>query len=62
VVAALVQEGGWGSTSAAPIVRDVVKMYYDKKSGHLPPPPSTADNLPPAAVHPVGMTAGAQQQ
>ena len=33
VVAALVQGGGWGSTSAAPIVRDVVKAYYDKKSG-----------------------------
>ena len=33
VVAALVQRGGWGSTSAAPIVRDVVKAYYDKKSG-----------------------------
>jgi penicillin-binding protein 2 len=62
VVAALVQEGGWGSTSAAPIVRDVVKMYYDKKNGHLPPPASTADNLPPAPVHPVDMTAGAQQQ
>jgi penicillin-binding protein 2 len=33
VVAALVQAGGWGSTSAAPIVRDVVKAYYDKKNG-----------------------------
>lgn len=62
VVAALVQEGGWGSTSAAPIVRDVVKLYYDKKNGHLPPPPSTADNIPPATVHPVGVNAGAQQQ
>ncbi len=62
VVAALVQEGGWGSTSAAPIVRDVVKLYYDKKNGHMPPPPSTADNIPPAQVHPVGMASGAQQQ
>jgi penicillin-binding protein 2 len=34
VVAALVQSGGWGSTSAAPIVRDIVKAYYDKKTGH----------------------------
>jgi penicillin-binding protein 2 len=33
VVAALVQQGGWGSTSAAPIVRDVVKAFYDKKNG-----------------------------
>jgi penicillin-binding protein 2 len=35
VVAALVQHGGWGSVSAAPIVRDVVKAYYDKKGGQL---------------------------
>ncbi len=33
VVAALVQAGGWGGTSAAPIVRDIVKAYYDKKNG-----------------------------
>ena len=33
IVATLVQAGGWGSTSAGPIVRDVVKAYYDKKSG-----------------------------
>jgi penicillin-binding protein 2 len=45
VVAALVQGAGWGS-SVAPIVRDVVKAYYDKKNGHLPQPPSTAQNLP----------------
>ena len=63
VVAALVQSGGWGSTSAAPIVRDVVKAYYDKKGGHFSPQPSTAVNLPPsAAVHPVGANAGAEQQ
>jgi penicillin-binding protein 2 len=63
VVAALVQSGGWGSTSAAPIVRDVVKAYYDKKSGHFAPSTSTADNIPPSAtVHPVGVSAGAQQQ
>lgn len=35
VVAALVQGGGWGSTSAAPVVRDVVKAYYDKKNARL---------------------------
>ena len=62
VVAALVQEGGWGSTSAAPIVRDVVKLYYDKKTGHLPPPPSTADNIPPVSVRPAGLNTGAQPQ
>jgi penicillin-binding protein 2 len=36
VVAVLVQSGGHGSTAAAPIARDVVKTYYDKKRG-LPP-------------------------
>lgn len=54
VVAALVQSGGWGSTSAAPIVRDVVKAYYDKKAGHFqaPPPPQTAGApiAPPSAA------------
>ena len=59
VVAALVQSGGWGSTSAAPIVRDVVKAYYDKKAGRLAQP-ATAQNLPlsgptpPAADSPSG--------
>ncbi len=33
VVAVLVQGGGYGAESAAPIVRDVVKAYYDKKQG-----------------------------
>jgi hypothetical protein len=55
VVAALVQGAGWGS-SVAPIVRDVVKAYYDKKEGHFeappapqqagaPAPPPTASNV-----------------
>ena len=35
VVAALVQGAGWGSF-VAPIVRDVVKAYYDKKAGRFP--------------------------
>jgi penicillin-binding protein 2 len=62
VVAALVQAGGWGSTSAAPIVRDVVKAYYDKKNGTFVQP-STAQNIPPsgapATLEPVS---GAQRQ
>ncbi len=53
VVAALVQGAGWGS-SVAPIVRDVVKAYYDKKDGHFqpPPPPQTAGapRTPPSAA------------
>jgi penicillin-binding protein 2 len=36
VVAVLVQGGGFGAASAAPIARDVVKMYYDKKNGVKP--------------------------
>ena len=47
VVAALVQNGGWGSTSAAPIVRDVVKAYYDKKYPHSTQ--QTAQNTTPDA-------------
>lgn len=51
VVAALVQKGVWGSTSAAPIVRDVVKAYYDEKNGQTPQV-STAQNTPkPGASH-----------
>ena len=46
VVAALVQGAGWGS-SVAPIVRDIVKAYYDKKNGHTPQV-STAENITPA--------------
>lgn len=45
VVAALVQAGGFGSTSAAPIVRDVVKAYYDKKNARMPQT-ATAENVP----------------
>jgi penicillin-binding protein 2 len=59
VVAALVQAGGWGSTSAAPIVRDVVKTYYDKKNGHLPAPPSTAEVIRPSGMKPVAENSGA---
>jgi penicillin-binding protein 2 len=58
VVAALVQSGGWGSTSAAPIVRDVVKAYYDKKNARLQQ--STADNLHPAPTRPLVATVEAQ--
>jgi len=33
VVAVLVQSGGHGAEAAAPIARDIVKAYYDKKTG-----------------------------
>jgi len=32
VVSVLVQAGGHGSEAAGPVVRDVVKAYYDKKN------------------------------
>lgn len=61
IVAALVQSGGWGSTSAAPIVRDVVKAYYDKKNMHMQQ--ATAENgTPPVAPRPLVATVGAQHQ
>jgi penicillin-binding protein 2 len=49
VVAVLVQGGGYGAESAAPIVRDVVKAYYDKKQG-VPPDELTTQALPPGSV------------
>ncbi len=66
VVAALVQAGGWGSTSAAPIVRDVVKAYYDKKNAHLTQQASTAAPAPsetpsrPSASNPPAAAASAR--
>ena len=36
VVAVLVQGGGFGAESAAPIAKDIVKAYYDKKNGKQP--------------------------
>jgi len=58
VVAALVQAGGWGSTSAAPIVRDVVKAYYDKKAGHfqMPAPQQPSGTSSASAASPSGTT------
>jgi penicillin-binding protein 2 len=61
IVAALVQSGGWGSTSAAPIVRDVVKAYYDKKNMHMQPAPAE-NGTPPIAPRPLVATVGAQHQ
>ena len=56
VVAALVQRGGWGSVSAAPIVRDVVKAYYDKKNARMSQ--TTAQNSTPGSNPPLVATAG----
>ncbi len=59
VVAALVQGAGWGSF-VAPIVRDVVKAYYDKKNG-IAPAPSTStaqNNANSGSAHPLVAAAG----
>ncbi|HXW62528.1 MAG TPA: penicillin-binding protein 2 [Candidatus Acidoferrales bacterium] len=53
VVAAVVQGSTeHGGTTAGPVVRDIVKAYYDKKNGRLAQP-STAENIPPSRVIPV---------
>ena len=36
VVSVLVQAGGHGSEAAGPVVRDVIKAYYDKKAKKMP--------------------------
>ena len=46
VVAVLVQGGEHGGLAAAPIARDVVKAYYDKKQGKLPPQELTTQAVP----------------
>ena len=64
VVAALVQGAGWGS-SVAPIVRDVVKAYYDKKTARSPQQangePPVGPEAGPTAMHPVAAAVGAHQ-
>jgi penicillin-binding protein 2 len=47
VVSVLVQGGQHGATAAAPIARDVVKAYYDKKQGRIPPQQLTTQAVPP---------------
>jgi len=61
VVAVLVQGGGFGAESAAPVARDVVKAYFDKKSGQ-PPIPEVAEVPPGARIpdQPLALMAQAQ--
>jgi penicillin-binding protein 2 len=47
VVAVLVQGGEHGASAAAPIARNVVKAYYDKKQGKVPPQQLTTQAVPP---------------
>jgi len=47
VVAVLVQGGEHGGEAAAPIARNVVKAYYDKKQGRISPQQLTTQAVPP---------------
>jgi penicillin-binding protein 2 len=47
IVSVLVQGGGHGGVAAAPIARAVVKAYYDKKQGKIPPQQLTTQAAPP---------------
>lgn len=47
VVSVLVQGGEHGGAAAAPIARDVIKAYYDKKQGRIPPQQLTTQAVPP---------------
>jgi penicillin-binding protein 2 len=60
VVAVLVQAGGYGAEAAAPVARDVVKAYYDKKAGTYKGPQEYAANPRQPGTLPGGATATAQ--
>ena len=50
VVAAVVQGStAHGGTTAGPVVRDIVKAFYEKRNGRFPQP-ATAENIPPPGV------------
>ncbi len=50
VVSVLVQGGEHGASAAAPIARDIVKAYYDKKNGKQPLEPLTTSGPSAPAV------------
>jgi penicillin-binding protein 2 len=60
VVSVLVQGGQHGATAAAPIARDVVKAYYDKKQGKLAPQQLTTQAVPPGIPPSFGAQAAAR--
>lgn len=61
VVAAVVQGSTeHGGTTAGPIVRDIVKAYYEKKNGQLPPISTAQNAAQPAVSRPLVATVGAQ--
>jgi penicillin-binding protein 2 len=61
VVAVLVQGGGHGGVASAPIARDIVKEYYDKKAARTQQQASTDAPSPPSATRPLVATVGGQR-
>jgi hypothetical protein len=49
-----------GGEAAGPVVRDVVKLYYDKKAAHNQQQAGTADPAQPNATHAMVATVGGQ--
>ena len=60
VIAVLVQAGGYGAEAAAPVAKEIVKAYYDKKAGAYKGPQDYALNPQQPAAVPGGATATAQ--
>ena len=60
VVAVLVQAGGHGAEAAAPVARDIVKAYYDKKNG-VQQQVTTENRNPSEPLKPVEAEVGARQ-
>jgi penicillin-binding protein 2 len=63
VVAAVVQGSTeHGGTTAGPVVRDLVKAYYEKKNGQLQPTTTAENTAQPAVSRPLIATVGTQRQ
>ncbi len=61
VVAAIVQDTmEHGGEAAGPVVRDIVKMYYDKKTAHTQQQAGNEAPAQPNANHPLVATVGGQ--
>jgi hypothetical protein len=51
-----------GGEAAGPVVRDVVKAYYDKKNAGTQQTAGVAPPAPPAPVRPIVATVGGASQ
>jgi hypothetical protein len=57
-----VQGGGHGGEASAPIVRDIVRAYYDKKNGVHNEQTTTENRMGPEQAKPMVAAVGAAQQ